>query len=105
MKLNPDNVKLEPFNRVKMISAADYAAALKVPGSFNWRRAAHTLLVHLGLNFLLPLTAVLIKRTADDEEDSKQGPDPFSIIGGADTAYAVLRDALSPMHLYAIGTL
>lgn len=98
MKLHAENIKLEPFNSVKMVSAADYAAALKVPGSFNWQRAANTALVHLGLNFLLPLTTLVIKHR--EQSDST---DPLAAVGGSDTAYALLRDSLSPHHLYAIG--
>lgn len=107
MKLHTDNVKRAPFNRAKMVSAADYASALSVPGEFNWPKAARTLLLHLGLNFLLPLTSLV--RSGDVKEEGRAAnaadPDPLAAVGGSDTAYAVMRDALSPLHLYALGAL
>lgn len=99
MKIHHENAKLEPFSRAKMVSAADYAAALTVPGSFNWKKAVRTLLVQMNLNFLLPMTAFIKSQQKDDS-----GIDPFELIGGSDAAYAILRDAFSPLHLYAIGT-
>eukprot|EP00892_Ulva_mutabilis_P000379 jgi/Ulvmu1/10341/UM061_0024.1 len=100
MKIDWENAKLEPFNQAKMVSAADYAAALSVPGNFNWRKAARTLLVQMNLRFLLPMTALV--GSSDKDEG---GTDPFAVVGGSDAAYAILRDAFSPLHLYALGEL
>lgn len=110
MKLHAENATRAPFAGVKMISAADYAAALRIPGDFNWHKAARTLLVHLGLNFLLPLTTLAGGGSAQEDSTAADAadaaaPDPLAAVGGSDTVYAVLRDSLSPLHLYAIGAL
>ena len=45
---------------------------------------------------MLPLTD-LMKRP--------EGPvDPFELVGGETKVYSFLRDALSPLHLSAVGT-
>ena len=95
MKIDQENAKLEPFNSVNMVSGYDYAAALRVPGSFNWSKAIRTLLVQMDLNFLLPMTGFIRGKDGSD--------DPFALVGGSAAAYAILRESFSPLHLYAIG--
>jgi hypothetical protein len=64
-------------------------------GDFNWQRAARTALVSNNMKWLLPLTDMM-KRP--------EGPvDPFAVIGGEGKVYSLLRDALSPLHLSAVG--
>lgn len=95
MDLHEGNCKKAPFNQVSMVSATDYAAALRLPGNFSWKRAMKTALVKSELKMLLPLTDLMAR---------PDGPvDPFAFLGGSKRAYSMMRDTLSPLHLYALG--
>jgi hypothetical protein len=94
MDLDVENCKKAPFNQVDMVSFTDYAAALSLPGKFSWKRALKTALVKSELKMLLPFTDLMA---------SPRGPvDPFSALGGSTSAYSIMRDTLSPLHLYAV---
>ena len=97
MDLHEENCKKAPFNQVPMVSATDYAAALKLPGNFSWKRAMKTALVKSEMKMLLPLTDFMAR---------PEGPvDPLAFLGGSKQAYSMMRDTLSPLHLYALGAL
>jgi hypothetical protein len=78
MDLIPANCTKPPFNGVEMVSATDYAAALNVPGNFNWQRAVRTALVKTQMKVFLPLTDFMAR---------PQTPvDPFLCLGGSSRA-------------------
>lgn len=95
MDLHVENCKKEPFNKVTMVSMTDYVAALNLPNKFSWRRALKTALVKSELKMLLPLTDLMSR--------SEDPVDPFAFLGGSNKAYSMMRDTLSPLHLYALG--
>jgi hypothetical protein len=98
MALHEENCQTAPFSGVSMMSAADYVSSLQIPGNFNWRKAIRTILVKMKLGFILPATEFI-----GPAPDPTKTVDPLAIIGGSDLAFMMLRDALSPLHLYAVG--
>jgi hypothetical protein len=96
MELDEENCRLEPFSQYELVSAKEYLASLRIPGNFNWPRAIRTLLVHQGLSLLLPVTDWVGPK-------DRHTVDPLAVIGGSDLAFLMLKDSLSPVHMYAIG--
>jgi len=101
LQLDPSVLKQAPFNAVPLMSLPAYCATLEVPGGFNWRRAAVTLLAKTGLRSLIP-AARLVPRGADGDSDS-DSVDPLLVIGGSSMAMTLFTAALSPLQLYAMG--
>jgi hypothetical protein len=97
MALEPENAAKGPWKDVKLISVPDYVRTLHIPGDFNWRKAVHTILLHFKLPFLLPVADLAVPQSSEEQ------PDVFGPVGGSPFVYALLRDALSPLHMYGIG--
>ena len=103
MELEHGNLHKGPWATHRLVSLADYLRSLRIPGAFNWRRAVHTLLVRLGANALLPAADFAVP---GGKKGLQQGPpDVLEAAGGSPFVFAVLRDALSPLHITALGTL
>jgi hypothetical protein len=98
MNLDRDTCSQAPFVSVPMLSAADYVASLRLPSGFDWRSALQTLIVRLGFPLLLPATD-FVPGGGGGSRDA----DPFAALGGSGVLYSIMRDALSPLHLFAIG--
>lgn len=101
MELDANTASKGPWGQCRMTSLPDYVRTLRIPGDFNWRKAVHTLLVHFKLPYLLPFADMMVK-----QQDEKDGPvDVMGPAGGSPFIFQILRDALSPLHLYALGAL
>jgi hypothetical protein len=97
MALDGATAQLGPWQDCNMLSMPDYLRTLRIPGDFNWRTAILTLLVHNKKGFLLPVAASVVKESDRAEHVDIMGP-----LGGSPLVFAILRDAFSPLHLYAI---
>jgi hypothetical protein len=101
MELDDATAQRGPWKDCKMASLPDYLRTLLIPGDFNWRKAVHTLLVHFKMPFLLPVADMLVKGSEDEDEHV----DVMGPVGGSPFAFAILREALSPLHLYGISAI
>jgi hypothetical protein len=97
MALDGATAQRGPWKDCKMLSMPDYLRTLSIPGDFNWRKAILTLLFHYKKGFLMPVAASMVKESDRAERVDIMGP-----LGGSPLVFAILRDAFSPLHLYAI---
>jgi hypothetical protein len=53
------------------------------------------MVMQLGFPLLLPATDFIVVHGGEE--------DPFAALGGSRVLFSIMRDSLSPLHLYAIG--